>query len=90
MWIAPPLWKEGNGLLQVIRDHLGPCRYLDTNALVEQMPRTGDKIHPHMEARKDWAEVVLRWLALARDPAANRPWELKPQQMLPGEAGAKP
>jgi hypothetical protein len=78
VWIAPPLWKEQhNNLLEVIRQNLGACRYMDTNALIVHMPRAGDKIHPHMTARKDWAEVVLRWLSRQRDPNGSRPWQLK-------------
>lgn len=90
VWVAPPLWKQSNGLLDVIRANLGSCRYLDTNALVLHMPRAGDKIHPHMDARKDWAEVTLRWLALARDPAGSRPWELRAAEQLPGALAGGP
>jgi hypothetical protein len=77
VWIAPPLWKEENGLLEVIQNNLGSCRYMDTNAVIKYMPRAGDKIHPHMNARKDWAQVVLHWLSRERDPKGSRPWQLK-------------
>jgi lysophospholipase L1-like esterase len=78
VWIAPPLWKEQhNNLLEVIQQNLGTCRYMDTNVLIRTMPRAGDNIHPHMKARKDWAEIVLRWLSHERDPSGTRPWQLK-------------
>jgi hypothetical protein len=78
VWIAPPLWKEPkNDLLEIIRHNLGTCRYMDTNALIQHMPRAGDGIHPTMNARRDWAKVVLRWLSRERDPNGSRPWELK-------------
>jgi len=79
VWIAPPLWAAGDtGLLPVIRAHCAPCRFMDTNALVKDMPRLRDKIHPTMPARKVWAEYVVKWLARQRDPRADRPWELLP------------
>jgi hypothetical protein len=51
---------------------------MDTDALVMDMPRMPDKIHPTMSARKVWAEYVVQWLARQRDPNAERPWELLP------------
>ena len=78
VWIAPALWGKDNGLLEVIRQNVAPCRYLDTNAIVEYMPRAGDKVHPNMAARPDWAELVLRWLAKERVGAAAKEWLLRP------------
>src|SRR6187551_3070088 len=46
VWVAPPLWKPDSGVLQVIRDNIAPCRYLDSNQLVHDLPRAHDKINP--------------------------------------------
>lgn len=77
VWISPPRWKPDTGLLQVIREHAAPCRYLDSDALVTELPRGPDKIHPSTEGREVWAEAVYGWLARARDPGAGQPWELR-------------
>ena len=77
VWIAPPLWAGDTGLLPVIQRNAAPCRYMDTNALIKDMPRVSDKIHPTIPARKQWAKVVVEWLARERKPDGDRPWELK-------------
>ena len=79
VWIAPPLWKAGDtGLLPIIRENCAPCRFMDTNALVKNMPRVSDKIHPTMAARKVWAKFVVGWLVRQRDTRAGQPWALLP------------
>ncbi len=77
VWIAPALWGKDNGLMDVVRENVAPCRFLDTNQVVQYMPRAGDKIHPHMSARPDWAELVLRWLARERAATTEWPWRLR-------------
>lgn len=84
VWIAPALWGKDNGLMEIVRQNVAPCRYLDTNALIQRMPRAGDKIHPQMGARPDWAEFVLRWLARERVGAPGKPWALRPESGSPG------
>lgn len=79
VWIAPPLWAGDTGLLPVIRRNAAPCRYMDTNAIVKDMPRLSDKIHPTMPARKEWARTVVDWLARERKADGASPWELKPE-----------
>lgn len=79
VWIAPPLWKPDTGLLQVIRDNVAPCRYLDSNALVHDLPRGKDKIHPSPEGRQIWAKIVFDWLAKERQGSPTQPWALKPE-----------
>jgi lysophospholipase L1-like esterase len=77
VWIAPPLWKPRSaGLVEVIRDHSGPCQFFDTNAYVPNLERVGDKIHPTPEASERWAAVLLEWLARRRRPTPERPWAL--------------
>jgi hypothetical protein len=80
LWLLPPVGqKPHNGLPQVIRDHASPCICLDHQEVFPEMPRVGDKIHPTMAARKDWAERVVAWLARHRKPGGARPWELDHQ-----------
>jgi|SRR6187402_2262593 len=79
VWIAPPVWKPDTGLLKVIRDNVAPCRYLDSNALVHDLPRARDKIHPSTEGRQIWAKIVFDWLAKERLGGAGEPWALKPE-----------
>jgi len=79
VWVAPPLWKQDTGLLQVIRDNVAPCRYLDSNALVQNLPRGRDKIHPSPEGREIWAQIVFDWLVKERAGSEKQPWALKPE-----------
>lgn len=82
VWISPPLWKKADpsgGLLDVIRANCSPCRYLDTDALVPNIPRVPDGIHPTMAARDEWAKIVVKWLAEERAPTPDQPWALKPE-----------
>jgi lysophospholipase L1-like esterase len=83
VWIAPPLWKQDTGLLQVIRDNVAPCRYADTNALIKDLPRGPDKIHPTPQGRELWADAMLDWLARERLTNGARPWALKPEPERP-------
>lgn len=77
VWIAIPLWAgPKNGLMDIIRDNVEPCVFMDTNALIESMPRIRDGIHPTQAAREDWAGVVVRWLETRRRPTPARPWNL--------------
>ncbi|HEY5377217.1 MAG TPA: SGNH/GDSL hydrolase family protein, partial [Polyangiaceae bacterium] len=79
VWVAPPLWKPDTGLLKVIKDNIAPCRYLDSNALVHDLPRGHDKIHPSPEGREIWAKVVFDWLANERLGSDKQAWALKPE-----------
>ncbi len=78
VWIAPPLWKPDTGLLKVIQDNVAPCRYLDSNALVHDLPRGHDKIHPNPEGRAIWADIVFQWLSQERVGSDAQSWALKP------------
>ena len=79
VWVAPPLWKPDTGLLKVIKDNIAPCRYLDSNALVHDLPRGRDKIHPSPEGREIWAKIVFDWLASERLSGDKQAWALKPE-----------
>ncbi|MBX3181522.1 MAG: SGNH/GDSL hydrolase family protein [Polyangiaceae bacterium] len=78
VWIATPLWGVDNGLMDLIREHSAPCRYMDTNRLHPDMPRLSDKIHPTIPARREWAKAVVEWLAAERQPTPDRAWQLRP------------
>lgn len=77
VWILPPLWKQDTGLMQVIKDNAKPCRVLDSSALVKDLPRGPDHIHPNAEGRKTWAEAVFQWLKQSRVPDGPKPWTLR-------------
>jgi hypothetical protein len=79
VWIAPPVWTRDNGLYDVIRANIAPCRWMDTEQVYPNMPRIGDKIHPTVGARKEWARRVVRWLETERQPEPDRPWALRPE-----------
>lgn len=77
VWISPPKWKEDSGVLAVVRENCAPCRYLDSDTIVKDLPRRKDGIHPSDEAREIWADAVLEWLARERAGSPERPWALK-------------
>jgi hypothetical protein len=79
VWIAPPIWTQERGLYQVIRENVAPCRYMDTEVVYPEMPRLNDKIHPTINARKEWAKRVVAWLARERRPVPGKPWALAPE-----------
>lgn len=81
VWVSPPRWKRDTGILAVIRANASPCRYLDSDAIVHDLPRRDDRIHPSAEGREVWADAVLDWLIHEREPGATRPWELKPEEI---------
>jgi lysophospholipase L1-like esterase len=78
VWVAPPLWRGARpALLDVIRESCAPCAYLDSSAVVPDLPRARDGIHPAMAARKAWAKAVVEWLAVHRRSTENQPWKLE-------------
>jgi hypothetical protein len=85
VWLLPPL-SEGqkSALSDVIRQNASPCVCVDNQDVFPGMPRVGDKIHPTMAARKEWARRVLDWLAAHRRPAAGRPWAISPPPIATG------
>lgn len=76
VWILPPLWKPDTGLMKVIEANVAPCRSLDSSALVPDLPRGRDKIHPSAEGREIWAKAVFDWLSKER-LGSPKPWSLK-------------
>jgi lysophospholipase L1-like esterase len=55
VWIGPPLWKPDKGLVEVMREHVAPCRFYDSQHLVLQ--RAGDGIHPTDKGGQVWADA---------------------------------
>jgi hypothetical protein len=80
VWILPPLWKQDTGLMQVIKDNSSPCKVLDSSALVKDLPRGPDNIHPNAHGREVWADAVFQWLKQAREPGGPKPWSLRDVQ----------
>lgn len=77
VWVSPPRWKQDTGILAVIRENVKPCRYLDSDSVVHDVPRKRDKIHPSDAGREEWADAVLAWLIRERRPDGERPWDFK-------------
>jgi len=55
IWIGPPLWKGDKGLVDVLADHVAPCRFYDSQHLV--LSRAGDGIHPTEKGGEVWADA---------------------------------
>jgi lysophospholipase L1-like esterase len=77
VWVSPPRWKPDTGVLGVIRDNVRPCRFLDSDTIVQNLELKSDRIHPSDTGREAWAEAVLQWLSRERDGTADRPWNLR-------------
>ncbi len=78
VWVGIPLWEGANPtLMRVIEDNSAPCQFIDSHALIPDMQRAKDKIHPSLSARKLWAQTVVRWLAENRRPDGEVPWAWK-------------
>lgn len=62
VWVGPirPTWKYNPATLDVIRDNVAPCRYVDST--VVDPPLQSDHIHPTDPGGEAWAKVV--WPAL--------------------------
>jgi lysophospholipase L1-like esterase len=55
-WIGPPSWKgPDTGIVSVIRDHAGSCRFFDSSKL--ELDRTSDGIHPSDRGAAKWADA---------------------------------
>jgi lysophospholipase L1-like esterase len=77
VWVSPPRWKPDTGVLGVIRDNAKPCRFLDSDTIVQNLDLKSDHIHPSDTGREAWAEAVLEWLGRERNGTADRPWNLR-------------
>jgi lysophospholipase L1-like esterase len=77
VWVLPPLWKADTGFMKVIRESSAPCRVVDSTALVGDLPRRRDKIHPNEEGREVWADAVFGWLGRELEGTSERPWAFR-------------
>jgi hypothetical protein len=59
IWIGPPLWKKDKGLVDILRDHVAPCRFYDSQHLTLQ--RAGDGIHPTEKGGEVWADAFWKF-----------------------------
>jgi hypothetical protein len=75
VWIAPPLWRGAKGeVLRVIEDNCAPCTYLDSTALVPELERRKDAIHPSPAGGARWASAVIGWLEAHPQIATEQRW----------------
>ena len=55
-WIGPPSWKGADtGLVSVLRENAGTCRFFDSTKL--ELERTSDGIHPSDRGAARWADA---------------------------------
>lgn len=55
-WIGPPSWQgPDTGIVDVIRDNVGSCRFFDSSKL--DLERTSDGVHPTDRAAAKWADA---------------------------------
>lgn len=52
-WVGPPLWKPDTGIVAVIRQHAGRCKFFDSGHF--DIARAKDRIHPNDEGGAEWA-----------------------------------
>jgi lysophospholipase L1-like esterase len=77
VWISIPMWKnEPTTLNEMIRRESTPCRYFDSAAVADQLPRNRDGIHPTPKGGAVWADAIWKWLGTQRDTTKG-PWILK-------------
>jgi hypothetical protein len=53
-WLGPPMWKPDTGIVAVIRDNAGPCKFFDGSNL--NLERVSDGIHPTNRGGAEWAD----------------------------------
>ena len=73
----PVSWKKDTGILDVVRANVAPCVYFDSDALVGDVPRQRDHIHPSAEGGARWADALFRWLIDHRKSGAK--WAIQPR-----------
>lgn len=57
-WIGPPMWKKDTGIVDVIRENVGACRFFDSSNL--ELERASDGIHPNDRGATKWADAFFR------------------------------
>ena len=56
LWVGPAPWRPEKGIIGVVRESSGPCRFFDSSALT--LERGPDGIHPTLLGGKTWANAV--------------------------------
>lgn len=52
-WMGPPLWRPDTGIVAMLRENVGPCRFFDASKL--DIGRQGDGVHPTGSGGAKWA-----------------------------------
>ncbi len=71
LWLGPPAWKKDLGFIDVLKNNLGHCRFLDSTRL--KLPRMADGRHPNWTGGYRWASAA--WKVLGGEtpvPTGNR------------------
>jgi lysophospholipase L1-like esterase len=63
-WLGPPIPNE-TGIVSVIKENAGSCRFFDASKL--ELDRASDGIHPNDRGATKWAEAF--WTVFAEAPA---------------------
>ena len=66
IWVGPPLWKEDNGLYDIIEKTLSKERVFRTEGI--DIPRGGDHIHPTSRGADIWADTLMSWISWSKHP----------------------
>lgn len=76
VWTTPPLWRDEDGLFDVLQENLAPCRFFETDLEVgSYLPRRDDGIHPTAEGGAKWADALFAYLERER-LGEPKPWSL--------------
>lgn len=76
VWTTPPLWRDEDGLFDVLQENLAPCRFFETDVEVgSYLPRRDDGIHPTAEGGARWADALFAYLERER-AGEPKPWSL--------------
>lgn len=59
-WIGPPMWTQDTGVVKLLEEHSGPCKFYNSSPL--ELKRRKDGYHPNKEGSKVWAEAFLAWM----------------------------
>ncbi|MDW8417262.1 MAG: hypothetical protein RML92_06920 [Bacteroidia bacterium] len=60
VWIGPPAWTKDKGLIRMLKERMGPGRYLSSERLI--MERASDGAHPIPSEAYRWADTLVSYL----------------------------
>jgi hypothetical protein len=64
-WLGPPMWQRDTGIIAVIQENAGSCRFFDSSTL--NLERASDGIHPSDRGGAKWADAFWQ---VFREPSA--------------------